>query len=171
MFFSFFLIYGTLKISLKSSLVICYFASFDCNISGEEFFIILFLDSSLGCLWRGNRISWFKYFLIRLTFKSNFYWDKLTLLWSTAIPILLANPGFNPAFFIYSKVNPLPNLCLDEYLIVCQLTTGLNLSIGIGLIFFAFSFLAINLLFFLAGWLNHHFTNGCQCFLRCGNTN
>jgi hypothetical protein len=56
----------------------------------------------------------------------------LVLLWSTAIPIDLANYYPNPAAFNSYKENPLPILNFLLYLTVYPLTTGLKASVGLG---------------------------------------
>jgi len=65
--------------------------------------------------------------------------------------MLLAKATPNLAPLTSSRVNPLPNLNFLLYFIVCSLTIGLNKLAGLGKRFRALSFLASNLLLFLAG--------------------
>ena len=73
------------------------------------------------------------------------------LLWSTAIPIDLANYLPKPALANSFKVKPLPALYLVLYLIVHDLTTGFKVYDGLGKQAVALARLFCNLLCFLPG--------------------
>jgi hypothetical protein len=63
------------------------------------------------------------------------------LLRSTATPIDLAVANeVKPANFNSAAVNPLPNFILELYLLVCPLTAGLNLFVGLKKLKFKFKY-------------------------------
>jgi hypothetical protein len=92
--------------------------------------------------------------------------DLLTLLVSTAIPIVLAYLACKPTAFNSAGVKPLPALTLLLCLIVGHLTTGLKRSTGFGATFAAFAALADLLEAFLPAWSRWTLTLSCQCFLK-----
>ena len=64
------------------------------------------------------------------------------------IPIDLAKAGPNLAALISNKVNPLPTFNFLLYLMVCPLTTGLKVSVGLGKALEALAYLFSPLLLF-----------------------
>lgn len=90
----------------------------------------------------------------------------LTLLWSTAIPTVLAYLGANLAAFNSAKEKPLPALTFLLYLMVGHLTIGLKESIGFGATLADLAALACLLETFLPAWSKWTLTRSCQCFLK-----
>ena len=114
----------------------------------------------------GNKTKLFTYCNNLCLLASKDSWDLFLRLWSTEIPMDLANWTLSPAALISWRVKPLPFLTLWLYLMVVHLTTGLSKSKGLGAMAAALALLACNLLLFLAAWFNQTLTLVCQCFLR-----
>lgn len=74
--------------------------------------------------------------------RSKASWLRFFLLWSTVMPMVLANCAPSPTALISARVNPLPSLGLCEYLMVWHLTVGLSLSRGLGEVAAALALLA-----------------------------
>ena len=116
--------------------------------------------------FNGNKISLLLYSLSLSTFLWRASSFAFFLLWSVAIPTVLAKVAVSPAALSSWKENPFPYLSIPLYFLVCPETIGLSFEIGLGKTFLAVDFLARYLLCFLAGWLNQVLTNLPQCFLK-----
>jgi len=127
------------------------------------------LSPCLGLLcFLGNTISLLLYSFKRCTFDWSDSVDLFFLLWSTAIPIVLAYLIPIPAALSSSRVNPRPARTLVLYLKVGHLTTGLSgPATGLGAMSVAFFCLATLLLFLRPGWSCHVRTYSCQCLPKC----
>ena len=102
-----------------------------------------FTIAFLSAFFLGYKIIFARYSFILFTFAVCDSFEVSFLLRSTAIPIDLAYLRERiPAFLISSFVNPLPSRILLLYLLVCPLTMGLRVWVGLGATFAALAALA-----------------------------